>query len=78
MHAHSRQSHFGQKAETLRGINHEQKDVVLQLFESNGWPWNVELTDVCETESIALSMSLDKPSPFAFKLSSLQSFCVLK
>ena len=33
---------------TLRGINDEQKDAVQQLFESNGWPWNVEVTDVCK------------------------------
>ena len=37
---------------------HEQE--VQQLFESNGWPWNVEVTDVCEIESAALSTSLDK------------------
>ena len=61
-----------------RGINLEQKDAVQQLFESNGWPWNVEVTDVCEIESTALSMSLDKPRPFASKLSSFQSFCILK
>ena len=33
---------------TLRGINREQKDTVQQLFESNGWPWTVEVTDVCK------------------------------
>ena len=48
----------------LRDINCEQKDAVQQLFENNGWPWNVEVTDVCETESTALSMSLAKPRPF--------------
>ena len=41
----------------LRGINREQKDTVWQLFERNGWPWNVEVTDMCETESTALSTS---------------------
>ena len=64
MHAHSRQSQFGQRGGTLRGINCEQKDAVQQLLESNGWPGNVEVTDVCETESTALSLSLDKPRPF--------------
>ena len=49
-------------------------DAVQQLFESNGWPWNAEITDVCETESTVLSTSLDKPCPFAFRLSLLQSF----
>ena len=44
---------------TLRGINHEQKDAIQQLFESNGWPWNVEMTSVCETESTAHSLWLD-------------------
>ena len=44
---------------TLRGINDEQKDAVQQLFESNGWPWNVEVTDVCKTESTAHSSRLD-------------------
>ena len=44
---------------TLRGINHEQKDAVKQPFESNGWPWNVEVTDVCKTESTAHSSRLD-------------------
>ena len=58
----------------FEGHNHEQKDAVQQLFKSNSWPWNVEVTDVCETESTALSTSLDKPHPFVFKLSSLQSF----
>ena len=44
-------------------------------FESNGWFSNVEVTDVGETESTALSTSLDKaPRPFVFKLFSLQSF----
>ena len=62
----------------LRGINREQKDVVQQLFESNGWPRNVEVADVCETESTALSTSLNKTRPFVFRLSSLQSFSVLK
>ena len=42
--------------------------------DSNGWTWNVEVTDVCETQSIALATSLDKPRPFVFKLSSLQLF----
>ena len=45
-----------------------------QLFESNGWSLNVEVTDVCETQRTALSTSLDKLRPFVFKLSSLQSF----
>ena len=31
----------------LEGHNCEQKDAVLQLFESNSWPWNVEVTSVC-------------------------------
>ena len=74
MHAHLRQSQFGQRGGTLRGINCEWRDEVQQLFESNGWPWNVEVTDVCETESTALSTSLDKPRPYVFKLSSFQSF----
>ena len=56
---------------TLRGINHEQKDAVQQLFESNGWPWNVEMTDVCETESTAHSSRLDdirRSQPLALAL----------
>ena len=57
----------------FEGHNFEQEDAVLQLFESNSWPWNVEVTNVCETESTALSTSLDKPCPFVFKLSSLES-----
>ena len=56
-------SEFGQIGRALRGQNQEEKDAVLQLFESNGWPWNVEVTDVCETESTALAMLLDKPCP---------------
>ena len=48
------------------------------MFESSGWPWNVEVTKMCETESTALSMSPDKPRPFVFKLSLLQSFWALK
>ena len=64
MHAHSSQSQFWQRGRALRGINREQKDAVQQLFESNGWPWNFEVTDIeCETESTALSMSLAKPCP---------------
>ena len=51
-----------------RGINHEQKDAVQQLFESNSWPWNVEVTDVCDTESTTLSASLDKPHPFCIQI----------
>ena len=35
------------KGGAFRGIHREQKDAVQQLFESNGWPWNVEVTDVC-------------------------------
>ena len=35
----------------LRGVNCEQRDSVPQLFESNGWPGNVEVTDTCDTES---------------------------
>ena len=58
----------------LRGINCEQRVSVPQLFESNGWPRNVEVTDMCDTESAALSVSLDKPCPFVIKLSLLQSF----
>ena len=55
---------------TLRGINHEQKDAVQQLFESNGWPWNVEMTYVCKTESTAQSSRLDDipRSPLALPL----------
>ena len=55
---------------TLRGINDEQKDAVQQLFESNGWPWNVEVTDVCKTESTAHSSRLDDipRSPLALPL----------
>ena len=66
------------KGQGFRGINREQKDAVQQFFKSNGWPWNGEVTDVCETESTALSTSLDKPRPFVFKLSSLDCFLVLK
>ena len=52
---------LGQRGRALRGINREQKDTVTvqQLFESNGWPLNVEVTDVCETENTVLSTSLD-------------------
>ena len=57
-----------------RDKNREQKDAVQQLFESNGWPWNFEVSDVCETENTALPTSLNKPRPFVFRLSSLQSF----
>ena len=46
-HMQSHQSQFGQKGGALRGINHEQKGAVQYLFESNSWPWNVEVTDVC-------------------------------
>ena len=55
---------------TLRGINHEQKDAGQQLFESNGWPWTGEVTDVCETESTAHSSRLDDVprSPLALPL----------
>ena len=67
-------SHTGQWGGALRGISCEQKDAVQQLFESNRWPWNVEVTDVCETESTALPTSRDKPRPFVFKSSWLQSF----
>ena len=50
-------------------INHEQMDAVQQVFESNSWPRNVEVTDVCETESTALSTSLDKPwSPISIQI----------
>ena len=42
----------------MRGINREQKDPVQQLFESDGWPWNVEVTNVCETESTALPICI--------------------
>ena len=45
------------KGQCSQGINREQKDKVRQLFECNGWPWNVEVTDTCETESTALSTS---------------------
>ena len=38
----------------FEGHNHEQKDAVQQQFKSNSWPWNVEVTDVCETESTML------------------------
>jgi len=38
-----------------------EKDAVQRLFQSNSQPWNVEVTDVCEIESTALSTSLDKP-----------------
>ena len=62
----------------MRDINHEWKEAVQQLFESNGWPWNAEVTNMCETESTALSTTLDKPRSFVLKLSSLQSFRVLK
>ena len=50
---------LGQRGRALRGINREQKDTVQQLFESNGWPLNVEVTDVSETENTVLSTSLD-------------------
>ena len=59
---HLCQSQFGQRDGALRGINHEQKDTVQLLFESNGWTWNAEVTSVCETESTALTMSVDKLS----------------
>ena len=62
----------------LRGVSCEQKHSVPQPFESIGWPRNVEVTDVCDTESTVLSVSLDKPCPFVIKLSLLQSFWVLK
>ena len=52
---------IGQRGGALRGIIREQKDAVQQLFESNGWPWNAEVTDVCEAESTALCTSLDNP-----------------
>ena len=56
---------------TLRGINREQKDAVQQLFESNGWPWTVEVTDVCKTDSTAHSSRLDdipRSQPLALAL----------
>ena len=68
-HAHSCQSQFGQRGGALRGINREQKDAVQRQFESNGWPWNAEVTDVCvklKTQR-CISTSLDKPRPFLFK-----------
>ena len=49
--------HSCQWGKALRGIKHEQKDAVQQLSECNGWLWNVEVTDVCETKGTALSMS---------------------
>ena len=52
---------------TLKGINHEQKDAVQQLFES----MNVEVTDVCKTESTAHSSQLDdipRSQPLALPL----------
>ena len=63
---------LGKKGGALMGINLEDKDAIRQLFESNGWPGNVQATDVCGTESTALSTSLDKPCPFVLKLSLLQ------
>ena len=51
--------------------NHEQKDAVQQLFESNGWPWTVEVTDVCKTESTAHFSWLDnilRSQPLALPL----------
>ena len=62
---------IGNSKHGQRGINLEQKDAVQQLFESNSWPWNAEVTDVCETEGTGLSTSLDKFPPFVFKSSSL-------
>ena len=47
-HVQSHQFQFGQRGGALRGINHEQKGAVQHLFESNSWPWNVEVTDVCK------------------------------
>ena len=41
---------LGKGRGALRSINREKKDTVQLLLESNGWPWNVEETDVCETE----------------------------
>ena len=55
-------------------MNTVQKNTVQQLFESNRWPWNVKVTDVCKTESTTLSTSPDKFHPFVFSLSLLQSF----
>ena len=43
------------------GNNREQEDAARQLFESNGWPWDVEVTYVCETESTALSVTRQAP-----------------
>ena len=65
---------FAQVKSDMSDKNREQKDAVQQLFESNGWPWNFEVSDVCETENTALPTSLNKPRPFVFRLSSLQSF----
>lgn len=63
---------------TLKGINHEQKDAVQQLFERNGWPWNVEVTDVCGTESSASSKLDDVPRspPLALSLNWRPTFSV--
>ena len=62
------------KGRGFEGINRQQKDAVQQLFESNGWPWNVEVTSVCETESTALTMSVDKPRPFVVKFPRFKAF----
>ena len=56
---------------TLKGINREQKDAIQQLFQSNGWPWTVEMTDVCETDSTAHSSRIDditRSQPLALAL----------
>ena len=63
MHVHLPQSPFGQWGGALRGISRKQKDTIQQLFESNGWPWNVEVTDVCETEGIALHVHVTRLAP---------------
>ena len=59
-HARSRQSQFGQWGGALRGIHREQKDAVQQLFESNGWLGMLKWPMWCETESTALSTSLEE------------------
>ena len=59
-HAHSRQSQFGQWGGALRGIHREQKDAVQQMFESNGWRGMLKWAMWCETESTALSTSLEE------------------
>ena len=63
VHVHLPRSPFGQWGGALRGISRKQKDTIQQLFESNGWPWNVEVTDVCETESIALHVHFTRLAP---------------